>query len=122
MTSGRWCWIGGSMNPDQNSVAVSQGEESPSNYPGGRAGHLIFYHTDHIWIFGGNGYTTNGTDYGFLNDLWKFNLNTFMWTWVSGSIKEHFLPSSSTQPGSKDRLSVAVTNTSMWLFGGKFGM
>lgn len=121
VTTKFWSWIGGSEYSNQISVADTQGEESPLNYPGGRAAHVIFYHSNYIWIFGGNGYTTSGNNFGFLNDLWKFNLNTRLWTWVSGSIEEFFVPSSSTQPGSRERIPAVVTSTSMWFFGGKSG-
>lgn len=120
MTSGMWCWISGSNSPNQtSSVAIAQGEESPSNFLGSKDDYVIFYHNNHIWIFGG--YIKEGGLYGYLNDLWKFNLDTYMWTWVSGTFEAVFAASSSTHPGARTRLPLAVTNTSIWIFGGRVG-
>jgi hypothetical protein len=37
-----------------------------------------------LWLFGGLAFDSAGT-FGYMNDLWKFNLASKQWTWVSGS-------------------------------------
>ena len=35
------------------------------------------------WLFGGNGYSAS--NFGSLNDLWKYDVTTNQWTWLKGS-------------------------------------
>jgi N-acetylneuraminic acid mutarotase len=37
-----------------------------------------------LWLFGGEGYDASG-NFGYLNDLWKFDPSSSEWTWISGS-------------------------------------
>jgi N-acetylneuraminic acid mutarotase len=80
-STNQWAWMGGS------STVVSKGVGQPGvygtlgtpvagNIPGGRQDASSW--TDgsgHLWLFGGNGYDTNGT-LGYLNDLWEYQLPT----------------------------------------------
>jgi N-acetylneuraminic acid mutarotase len=58
-------------------------EEVASNFPGGRAESACWTSSQTLWVFGGNGIDANG-NLGYLNDIWKYNLNNGLWTWVHG--------------------------------------
>lgn len=85
-----WTWIGGSnasgsVGPTTPGVYGILGTPAAANIPGIRWGASNW--TDgsgNFWLFGGHGVDGNG-NFGFLNDLWKFNPSTSEWTWMSGS-------------------------------------
>ena len=81
-----WTWIGGSDVINQNAVYGSLGIAAASNVPGARwySTTWVDSTTNTVWLYGGSGYIEDGT-FGNLNDLWKFNISTNVWTWVSGS-------------------------------------
>jgi N-acetylneuraminic acid mutarotase len=80
-----WTWMSGSMTMDQPGVYGVKGLAAPTNVPGARI-HAVSGSDPRggLWLFGGLGYDSVGR-YDFLNDLWKFDLETLEWTWVSGS-------------------------------------
>lgn len=75
-----WTWIGGSKNANQPGNYGSRGVAAVSNVPGARYYHSMVIDSAGrtFYLFGGH--SGSGT----LNDLWMFNLNTGMWTWISG--------------------------------------
>jgi len=76
-----------------NGAYGTQGTAAANNLPGGRQTAVLWAEPSGttIWLFGGFGLDSNGTNLGVgqigsvLNDLWKFDTGTGMWTWVSGS-------------------------------------
>lgn len=103
IAAGQWTWMGpANSNVGQhNGVYGTQGTASASNFPGGRQQAMLWADTaGNIWLFGGLGLDSAGTrnpgslsglaggtttpDGALLNDLWKFNIGTGQWTWVSG--------------------------------------
>lgn len=122
-----WTWINGENSGANNfGIYGSQGISSPLNIPGTRYFPASWSdNSGNLWLFGGNGLASSNS--GYLNDLWKFNINTQQWTWVSGSnisgqsgvygIKGTFANSNS--PGAR-WLPVYWTDLSgnFWLFGG----
>src|SRR5690606_32894281 len=38
----------------------------------------------YLWLFGGEGYDVSN-QYGYLNDLWRYNPATGLWAWFGGS-------------------------------------
>ncbi len=90
-----WTWIAGSntvpactSNPlDCGSSGVYGTLQTPasSNTPGGRLGAASWTDSHgNLWLFSGYGYDSQGT-LGYPNDLWQFNPNTHLWTWMGGS-------------------------------------
>jgi hypothetical protein len=79
ISSGQWTWVKG-----QGEVASfgTKGVESPDNIPGAKNLHSSWLNGDQLWVFGGTT-STNYTEGQ--NDLWKFNFNTGMWSWQSGT-------------------------------------
>ncbi|MGA3080961.1 MAG: kelch repeat-containing protein [Terracidiphilus sp.] len=86
-----WTWMGGatgfSLLGGESGTYGTLG--TPGGYPGGRYGAASWTGSDgSFWLFGGYGFgagSSEGTDEGFLNDLWKFDPATKAWTWMSGA-------------------------------------
>jgi N-acetylneuraminic acid mutarotase len=79
---GEWAWMGGTNSINAAGVYGIQGTPATTNYPGARYGGVTWFYNNELWLFGGQGFITNQVRY---NDLWKYNLTTNEWTWVSGS-------------------------------------
>lgn len=80
-----WTWISGSNSYNAIGVYGTKGVASASNTPGARNSAFKWKDLNgNLWLFGGYGYGTTAT-IGDLNDLWKFDVTTNQWTWVSGS-------------------------------------
>jgi len=85
-----WTWMGGSnmsgsVGPTTPGVYGTLGTPAATNIPGIRWGASNWTDSSgFFWLFGGHGVDANG-NFGFLNDLWKFNPSTSEWTWMSGS-------------------------------------
>jgi hypothetical protein len=83
-STNQWTWIKGFNAVDQNGVYGTLGVPAPSNLPGGR--HWAGSWKDqsgNFWIFGGRGMPASSNSTGYLNDLWKYDLASNQWTWVS---------------------------------------
>ncbi|HEG44242.1 MAG TPA: hypothetical protein ENH94_09360 [Phycisphaerales bacterium] len=123
-----WTWISGSSTGNSVGIYGTKGVADAANIPGGRYGSVSWTDgDDNLWLFGGYGYDSIG-DRGWLNDLWKYNISSDTWTWVSGSDTED-------QPGIYGIKGIAdVVNTpgarggsvswmdsegNLWLFGGR---
>jgi N-acetylneuraminic acid mutarotase len=95
-SSNQWTWVGGSSTAGTNydglytvygrqGIYGTLGAASASNVPGGRANSVAWTDTSgDLWLFGGLAFDSNGV-FGFLNDLWDFNIASKEWTWMSGS-------------------------------------
>jgi hypothetical protein len=77
-----------------------------------------------LWLCGGKGYAI---DYGWLNDVWKYDITTNQWTWMKGgqgsdqpfSFGQLNVPSISNQPQSRyEAMSFADDNGNLYMFGG----
>jgi hypothetical protein len=125
-----WTWMGGSNIVEQRGVYGTRGTAAPGNVPGGRDSAVSW--TDaagNFWLFGGFGFDsrTNPEVFGELNDLWKYDPATNMWTWMSGSNTAEQLgtygtlgtPAPANVPGAR-RWAVGWIDRSenLWLFGG----
>lgn len=143
ITSNEWTWISGSNLYSQRGVYGTQGVPSSTNVPGVHASSLSWIDSENtLWLFGGTGLdgsTQFGTlslnnllkcthlCLGILNDLWKYNISSNQWTWMSGSSSirqrgsygNQGIPSDSTKPGSRtSSVSWVDSNDTLWLFGG----
>ena len=129
-----WTWVSGSSTPNVIvGVYGTQGVAANNNVPGSRC--LAVSWTDssgNLWLFGGQGYDSTGTENGDLNDLWKFNLTSKEWTWVDGSSTLGTqegppgvygtlgVPAANNVPGGRDSaVSWTDSNGNFWLFGGE---
>ncbi len=80
-----WTWVAGDSTMSYpNGIYGKKGVRDVSNYPGARHGAVSWVDEEgDFWLFGGTGYAANGLD-GYLNDLWKYEVRSGQWTWVSG--------------------------------------
>ena len=82
-SSNMWTWMKGDTTADAPGIYGTQGIAASTNKPGAR--DAAFTWTDasgNLWLFGGYGWATNGE--AELNDLWKYDPSTNMWTWIKG--------------------------------------
>jgi N-acetylneuraminic acid mutarotase len=128
-----WTWVAGSQNRHTPGVFGTKGVAHPDNLPPPRYGHSTWIDdTGDVWIFGGYGRLDDGGVLinTTLNDLWKFDVDENMWTWVGGS--DQFVPdgeygiqgefSEFNVISSRQRQQTfETTDKSLWFFGGRQG-
>lgn len=122
-----YTWVKGSSASDQFGLYGSLGIASPTNNPGGREGAMSWKDgSGNFWLFGGNGFDNAGS-WDMLNDLWKYNPTTNIWTWIKGdSLIDQSgiygtlgVASPSNVPGARVAgYTWADANGNLWLFGG----
>ena len=82
----QWAWMKGSSQTFQYGIYGAQGVAADNNTPGSR--HSSVSWTDaggNFWLMGGYGLGSTGYNgSGELNDLWKYNPSTNLWTWMKG--------------------------------------
>jgi hypothetical protein len=128
-SSGQWTWMGGSQTGDAAGNYGTLGTPSPSNMPGARrSGGAVVDNQGNLWLFGGMGAHDSGGNTGGLNDLWKYQPSTGVWTWVSGSnglnapstFGTQGVAGSGNAPGLRTSASYwADGNGQIWVFGGE---
>ena len=122
-----WTWIRGSSNINQYAVYGTWAVEDAYNIPGARCGAAAWTDASGaLWLFGGYGYAAAG-DSGHLNDLWRFNPNTWNWTWVkglagtnsNGTYGYQGEPRDINTPGARVGAAACKdASGALWLFGG----
>lgn len=116
IATGQWTWMKGPGTCTcTQPVHGTKGVASATNHPGSRAETSCTWldATGNLWFFGGqacNGSCTSGSHAGTYSDVWKYDISTNNWTWMSG-------PSALTQaPVYGTKGTPATTNTP----GGRF--
>ncbi|MDI1355869.1 MAG: kelch repeat-containing protein [bacterium] len=127
-TTSEWTWMNGYSLLNQNGNYGTIGVSSPFNNPGSRQGGMTWKDSSgDLWLFGGYGYGVSG-GLGYLNDLWKYNVSTNEWTWISGSGNINQtgtygsigVPSVTNSPGARQEAAVWNDNLgNIWMFGGQ---
>jgi len=119
-----WTWMKGTGTLNDPGSYGVQGVSSPTNRPGSRGfGGASWVDTSgYLWLFSGY------SNFGYYNDLWKYDISTNEWTWISGpsannqsgSYGVRGVASATNIPGSRCEYAAAWTdNTSdLWLFSG----
>jgi hypothetical protein len=127
-----WTWVSGSNTPGVIvGVYGTQGVAAANNVPGSRCVAASWIDSSgNLWLFGGQGYGSNGTVNGDLNDLWEYSPATKEWTWMDGSntgtqqgpsgvYGTLGVPAATNVPGGRDSaVSWTDSNGNFWLFGG----
>lgn len=123
----QWTWRSGSQLIATPGVYGTQKVAAAGNYPGGRTDlGMTIDKNDNIWIFGGYGSPSTATDAG-LDDLWKYDITSGYWTWMSGSSAGNAtgswgtkgVVSTSNSPGARGGIQLnADPKGGIWLFGG----
>jgi len=126
-TTLEWTWMSGSPIRYQPGNYGTKGVGAPSNVPGARYVAISWVDSSgNLWLFGGIGYDSAG-NYGELNDVWTYDLNSSEWTWVSGSTIRDQLSTYGTKgtadpsndPGGRGAaVSWFDSGGNLWLFGG----
>lgn len=84
-TTDNWTWINGDSVRNKNGVYGTKGVAAASNKPGSRYAPLSWQDVNGIfYLMGGHGYPGSGTTANVLNDVWKYNTSTSLWTWIGG--------------------------------------
>jgi gliding motility-associated-like protein len=126
--SGQWTWMQGADSAGSNGNYGIKGVPDSNNNPCGR--YQSAYWTDkagNFWMFGG--VTWQSAPHLEQNDLWKYDVNTNMWTWINGpqfngDVNGNFgikgIPSINNYPSVRGWGANCWTDTSgmLWLFGG----
>ncbi len=80
-----WAWTSGSNLTNINGVYGTTGVEDPTYYPGSRVGMASWVTEEgYMWIFGGYG-RDSVNNLGYLNDLWRYNITSDLWAYMTGS-------------------------------------
>ena len=127
--SNEWTWISGDNIPNQMGVYGTRGVPSPSNKPGSRWCYTSWKDsTGNLWLFGGiEASSIIGMSY--FNDLWKYDIASNVWTWMSGSNQlnqpgfygAQCTTLTLTSPGSRGETRACWKDdcNNFWLFGGR---
>jgi gliding motility-associated-like protein len=132
ISTNMWTWVSGSNIPSPGNYGV-QGVPSALNTPGARAWGVVTWIdvNGDLWLYGGLGYATSNFNYGWLDDLWRYNIATNEWTWMSGTNIECTttdpgvfgtigVSSASNRPPARAETSCSWTvNNNLWMFGGQ---
>ena len=124
----QWAWMNGDKSANVISNYGSPGKPALSNIPGGRIGAATWTDKDgNLWLFGGNG-KGEGSRVGYLNDLWKYDPSSGMWTWIGGSktinttgiYTNKRSASAKNLPGARmNAVTWTDSHGNFWLFGGE---
>ena len=122
-----WVWMGGSNQANQMGIFSSVGSPTPSNIPGGRDNPITWQVGNVLYMYGGNGYTSS--DAGTLADLWEYDVDSGMWTFLDGNdvlyqprIISSFQEYNGTNtPGRRLGGSAWTDGSNLYLLGGGIG-
>ena len=123
-----WTWMSGSKIGNQPGVYGDKGLQDDANVPGARGDSISWIDSSgNLWLFGGYGYSSDDRLVR-MNDLWRYNPKTNMWTWMSGSklgdqvgvYSKKGLQDDANVPGARgDSISWIDSSGNLWLFGGE---
>jgi len=122
-----WTWMGGSNIPGAGGAYGTQGLAAAGNLPGARFYAVSWTDSSgNLWLFGGEGNDSTDSTGG-LNDLWRYNPSTGLWTWMSGSniiggvgvYGTEGIAALGNVPGNRSRaVPWSDSSGNLWLFGG----
>ncbi|HKE96074.1 MAG TPA: choice-of-anchor D domain-containing protein [Povalibacter sp.] len=123
----RWTWLGGSKQGNALGIYGTQETPALANFPGAREDATAWTDASgNFWVFGGAGYDSIGGSR--LNDLWKYDIASHLWTWMSGvslgtpaaSYGVPGVADPANVPGGRNRaMSWTDSDGNLWLFGGE---
>lgn len=123
-----WTWISGPNLANKNGTYGTLGTAATSNIPGARSVATgAIDASGNFWLFGGYGYDSQGPNETDLDDLWKYNLSSGEWTWMSGSATDSQMAtfgtmgtaSASSWPSGRAYQQYCTDSSgNLWLFGG----
>ena len=125
----QWTWMSGTDTDTSFGIFGIQGTPAATNVPSGRnfSGRWIDSNGD-LWLFAGEANTPGPIFFDYpVNDFWRFQIATGLWTWMGGSTHsastgtygELGVPSSTNIPGARDEMTTWTdAQGNFWLFGG----
>lgn len=130
VNTGIWTWMSGSSSFGIPGSYGVKGVPSPTNFPGSRlfaAASWIDTNGD-LWLFGGTGMDPTTASLGLMNDLWRYNIATNEWTWMSGqsaigspgNFGTLQVPAPTNEPRSRSESAARWIDNSgnLWIFSG----
>ncbi len=129
INTNKWTWVSGDSTPNSKGIYGTKDVPDAANQPGARLDSIGWVDNHgNLWMFGGSGRDADGS-VGLLNDLWKYDISTHLWTWKNGSSKRDQygtygslgIGSATNTPGARDhRIPFAWSdkNGNLWMFGG----
>jgi len=129
VSTNMWTWMKGPSAANQGGVYGVKGMPAPTNYPGSTnvGMHSWVDQQGNLWMLGGQGTNGNG-QFGFLCDMWKYDISTNEWTWMFGNNNTNDpgtygtkgLSAPTNIPPARAESACAWTdnNNNLWLFGG----
>jgi N-acetylneuraminic acid mutarotase len=86
VSSAQWVWEAGPSAANNPGSYGAQGVAASGNLPPARTDAITWTDSSGVfWLFGGAQLHANGSIAAVFNDLWSFNPQTLLWTWVGGS-------------------------------------
>lgn len=127
-SSNQWTSINHDNTINQAGVYGIQGVGNTVNGPGARYGSQTWTDdTGNLWLYGGYGYGEDTNSAGILNDIWKYDPLSNIWTWIKGdkTIEQvgfygtKGISNPANKPGARYvSSSWKDLNGDLWLFGG----
>jgi hypothetical protein len=101
-----WTWVSGSDATNTEPVFGTFRNGDFTTYPGARFESYSWYDPANgkLWLYGGG---TPGTGANWRNDLWSYDLQSGIWTWMAGSTNKNVtrqgtnIPSPTSTPGAR---------------------
>ncbi len=125
----QWAWIKGPGIGNQQGIYGTILVPAATNNPGGRGFGEITWtdNNNDLWMYGGYGLATTNT-VAMLGDLWKYNIVSNEWTWMSGTnviatvpvYGTKGVPAPGNTPGGRCEANASWVdaNNNLWLYGG----
>jgi gliding motility-associated-like protein len=116
IANNEWTWMSGPNTMNNPAVYGTKGVEAPGNIPSGRFCYAAWKAmNDDLWLFGGYEYNNGAAK----NDMWRYNMSTGNWTWMSGTNLNNDTGHAGTQciPDTANVPSSRAENRSCWTRG-----
>ncbi len=127
VSSNEWTWIDGAKSMNLQGVYGTKGVPAPANDPGSRLESAAAWADDsnQLWFFGGQ---LCCSAFGYIDDVWRYNISSGEWTWMQGSNVSMAspvygtlgVPDPANTPGGRRIYSHwKDADGNFWLFGGQ---
>ena len=126
-SSNQWAWMSGANSTGQMATYGMKGVSDPANMISARMGATMEAdNMGRMWVYGGFGMNAGSTvNYA---DMWRYNTNSGMWTWMAGNNSGNAfgtygtkgMATLGTNPPSRGMqgMSIDNANSRIWVAGG----